>query len=105
MPTRASRPGPIDGITAAPMARRGTAWDVFAITMIGTAVLAVLVSGGWLRWTDERITDLTGPESSWIEPAVRHFDNALRRAAIGGWHGAIRAAVRRFEALRFGGQP
>jgi hypothetical protein len=90
-----------EGLPGGIRSRRRTRPDVVRVTLIGTAVLALLVSDGLLRWTDERIDLIDGPLTGWIEPAIRGFDNALRSVGIGRLHGSIRARARELESERF----
>jgi len=95
-PTSATAPvDPAPGVDAIPLKLRrsgGSPRQVFAITLIGTLVLAVFASLDLATWLD-RLGD--GPVLVPLQHTAAEWDGAMARLGLVRPHEALRLAIRR----------
>ncbi len=91
-----------DAIPVALRRRGGTPRQVFALTLIGTLVLAVFASGDLSSWLG-RMGDAPGLVSLQHEAAA--WDRTMRRVGLTAPNDALRGLVRRLLDWQWGEAP
>jgi hypothetical protein len=79
--------------------RGGTPRQVFALTLVGTLVLAVFASRDLSTWT-ERLGD--GPAAETVHNLAAQWDGAMERLGLTRPHEALRLAIRRLLDWEWG---
>jgi hypothetical protein len=72
----------------------GTSRRVFALTLVGTLVLAMLASRDLSTWT-ERFGD--GPVAETVHNLAAQWDGAMEKLGLTRPHEALRLAIRRLD--------
>jgi hypothetical protein len=80
----------------------GTPRQVFALTLVGTLVLAVFASHDLATWT-ERFGD--GPAAQSVQSLAAQWDGAMDKLGLTRPHEALRLAIRRLLDWEWGGPP
>jgi hypothetical protein len=80
----------------------GTPRQVFALTLVGTLVLAVFASRDLSSWT-ERFGD--GPVTQTVQSLAAQWDGAMDKLGLTRPHEALRLAIRRLLDWEWGAPP